>query len=272
MSTRAAAAEVTRTRLIDAAIERFAADGLGASFDAVATDVGVTKGALYHHFGSKDGLVEAVYKEAIRRHADRAMEASASGDGRARLLALVDASTRLYTSPHRVLPRARLAARGRRRRPPRARRHRPAHAAQPARLHDRPGPHRPAGRLDPRRPRRRGRRPDRQRRADRLPDRAARARPPSSAAGPPSSVPSWRTSCDRLHHPARARRPPGPGQGLHQRGRAPGRGRDHRPRRRPRGLGTSSSACATARASAASTRRTCPRSTAASGSARSAWR
>ncbi|WP_027007677.1 TetR/AcrR family transcriptional regulator [Conexibacter woesei] len=98
MSTRAAAAEVTRTRLIDAAIERFAADGLGASFDAVATDVGVTKGALYHHFGSKDGLVEAVYKEAIRRHADRAMDASAVGDGRTRLLALVDASTRLYTS------------------------------------------------------------------------------------------------------------------------------------------------------------------------------
>jgi AcrR family transcriptional regulator len=98
MSTRAQAAEVTRTRLIDAAIERFAADGLGASFDAVAAEVGVTKGALYHHFGSKDGLVEAVYKEAIRRHADRAVEASQDGDGRARLLALVDASTRLYTS------------------------------------------------------------------------------------------------------------------------------------------------------------------------------
>src|SRR5690242_294822 len=59
MSVRAAAAEVTRQRLIDAAIARFAADGLGTSFDAVAADVGVTKGALYHHFGSKEGLVEA---------------------------------------------------------------------------------------------------------------------------------------------------------------------------------------------------------------------
>ena|ERR1044071_1546538 len=96
--TRAAAAEATRAALIDAAIERFASDGLGASFDAVAADVGVTKGALYHHFGSKDGLVEAVYKEAIRRHADRVVSASAAGDGRARLLSLVDASTRLYTS------------------------------------------------------------------------------------------------------------------------------------------------------------------------------
>lgn len=98
MSTRAEAAEATRSALIDAAIERFAADGLRASFDAVAADVGVTKGALYHHFGSKDGLVEAVYKEAIRRHADRVVAASSEGDGRTRLLALVDASTRLYTS------------------------------------------------------------------------------------------------------------------------------------------------------------------------------
>jgi AcrR family transcriptional regulator len=98
MSTRAAAAQATRTALIDAAIERFAADGLGASFDAVAADVGVTKGALYHHFGSKEGLVEAVYKEAIGRHAERVEAASADGTGRERLLALVDASARLYAS------------------------------------------------------------------------------------------------------------------------------------------------------------------------------
>jgi AcrR family transcriptional regulator len=98
MSTRAAAADLTRTRIVDAAIERFAADGLGASFDAIAADVGVTKGALYHHFGSKEGLVEAVYKEAIRRHAGRVVEASRDGTGRERLLALVDASARLYAS------------------------------------------------------------------------------------------------------------------------------------------------------------------------------
>jgi AcrR family transcriptional regulator len=98
MSTRSDAAEVTRARLIDASIERFAADGLGASFDVVAADVGVTKGALYHHFGSKEGLLEAVYKEAIRRHADRVVEASEIGTGRERLLALIDASARLYGS------------------------------------------------------------------------------------------------------------------------------------------------------------------------------
>jgi AcrR family transcriptional regulator len=113
MSVRAAAAEVTRARLIDAAISRFAADGVGASFDAVAADVGVTKGALYHHFGSKEGLVEAVYKEAIRRHAARVTEASSTGSGRDRLLALVDASARLYGSRspfYRLLVSLHLAA------------------------------------------------------------------------------------------------------------------------------------------------------------------
>lgn len=117
MPTRAAAAEATRSALIDAAIERFAADGLRTSFDAVAADVGVTKGALYHHFASKEGLVEAVYKEAIRRHADRVIAASAEGDGRTRLLALVDASTRLYTSRtpfYRLLTTLHLTAAGER--------------------------------------------------------------------------------------------------------------------------------------------------------------
>src|SRR3954454_4147594 len=113
MSSRAAAAEVTRTRLIDAAIDRFAGDGLGASFDAVAADVGVTKGALYHHFGSKEGLVEAVYKEAIGRHADHVVAASAQGSGSDRPLAVVDASARVYASRtpfYRVLVSLHLAA------------------------------------------------------------------------------------------------------------------------------------------------------------------
>ena len=97
-STRAAAAQLTRARLLDAAIARFAADGLEASFDTVAADAGVTKGALYHHFASKRGLVEAVYREAIQRHAARVVAASSSGTGRERLLGLVASSVELYSS------------------------------------------------------------------------------------------------------------------------------------------------------------------------------
>ncbi|PTL58681.1 MULTISPECIES: TetR/AcrR family transcriptional regulator [Solirubrobacterales] len=97
-SSRAATAAATRTKLIDAAIERFATDGPDASFDQVAADAGVTKGALYHHFASKDGLIEAVYRETIRRHSEQVIARSSDGDGRTRLLGLVDESARLYGS------------------------------------------------------------------------------------------------------------------------------------------------------------------------------
>jgi AcrR family transcriptional regulator len=113
--SRAQAAEQTRSRLVDAAIARFAREGVGATFEAIAGDAGVTKGALYHHFGSKDGLVEDVYKEAIRRHADRVVAASSSGTGRERLLALIDESARLYGSGtpfYRLLVRLHVEAAG----------------------------------------------------------------------------------------------------------------------------------------------------------------
>ena len=44
----------------------------------------MTKGALYHHFSSKDGLIEAVYRETIRRHSEQVIAQSSDGDGRTR--------------------------------------------------------------------------------------------------------------------------------------------------------------------------------------------
>jgi AcrR family transcriptional regulator len=83
---------------LEAAIARLAEVGPDASFDAIASDVGVTKGALYHHFGSKEGLVTEVYKDAVRRHAERVIDASQEGSGRERLQGLIATSARLYGS------------------------------------------------------------------------------------------------------------------------------------------------------------------------------
>jgi len=96
--TRVEAGQQTRARLIEAATERMATGGASVDFEAIAASVGLTRGALYHHFGSVDGLVEEVYKEAIRRHAERVIDASGEGSGRERLRALIDASAALYGS------------------------------------------------------------------------------------------------------------------------------------------------------------------------------
>ena len=56
--------EETTRALVGAARRAFARDGYaGTSMDALCADAGVTRGALYHHFGGKDGLLEAVVRD-----------------------------------------------------------------------------------------------------------------------------------------------------------------------------------------------------------------
>jgi len=58
-------AEATRAALIAAARRAFAESGFsGADVGAIAAEARVTTGAIYHHFGSKKGLFQAV-AEAI---------------------------------------------------------------------------------------------------------------------------------------------------------------------------------------------------------------
>jgi AcrR family transcriptional regulator len=62
-STRKAA---TRTRLLEAAARVYAAHGFaGATLDDVAEEAGLTKGAVYGHFGSKDNLLVALMEEYL---------------------------------------------------------------------------------------------------------------------------------------------------------------------------------------------------------------
>jgi AcrR family transcriptional regulator len=86
----------TRTLAVEAFSVRLADQGyLGVSLDAVASDVGVRKASLYHHF--PDGK-EALYREAALAYVDRERRrvAAALGsadhlEGRLVALALLDA-------------------------------------------------------------------------------------------------------------------------------------------------------------------------------------
>ena len=58
---RAEMVEQTRAKLIAAARKAFAAKGYAAaSMDDLTADAGLTRGALYHNFGDKKGLLQAV--------------------------------------------------------------------------------------------------------------------------------------------------------------------------------------------------------------------
>ncbi|WP_116199272.1 ScbR family autoregulator-binding transcription factor [Amycolatopsis circi] len=57
-------AEQTRKAILDAAASRFDAVGfLGASLSDILAEAGVTKGALYFHFRSKEELADALIRE-----------------------------------------------------------------------------------------------------------------------------------------------------------------------------------------------------------------
>ena len=74
---RAQMVEKTRAKLIRAARKAFAAEGYAAaSMDELTAKAGLTRGALYHNFGDKKGLLQAVIDQidaemVIRLHAAR---------------------------------------------------------------------------------------------------------------------------------------------------------------------------------------------------------
>jgi AcrR family transcriptional regulator len=77
MSTPSARRQETRTRLLDAAIEVFAEEGLqGASVEAVCARAGFTRGAFYSNFSSTEQLFLALLeREFEHRAADLAEKA-----------------------------------------------------------------------------------------------------------------------------------------------------------------------------------------------------
>lgn len=86
---RAQMMEENRARLIAAARKAFAEQGYAsASMDELTANAGLTRGALYHNFGDKRGLLAAVVNQIDAEMATRAQEIGAqAGDGWQALLA-----------------------------------------------------------------------------------------------------------------------------------------------------------------------------------------
>jgi len=91
--------QVTRERIVEAAGRRFKQDGIeGAGVAAVMSDAGLTNGAFYGHFSSKEDLVAHVLADQLRaqRHDFDAQPSDRAG---------LEAFIRSYLSPeHRDQP------------------------------------------------------------------------------------------------------------------------------------------------------------------------
>jgi len=62
-------ARENRAAIIDAALRRFASDGVNATMEGIAQEAGVAVGTLYHHFGGKEGLFQLVVDEGLAQAA-----------------------------------------------------------------------------------------------------------------------------------------------------------------------------------------------------------
>jgi AcrR family transcriptional regulator len=91
--------DATRQRIVEAAGRRFKQDGIdGSGVATLMSDAGLTNGAFYAHFSSKEDLVATVVADQVRtqRHGFDAQAADRAG---------LEAFIRLYLSPeHRDHP------------------------------------------------------------------------------------------------------------------------------------------------------------------------
>ena len=84
--------EQTRERILAVAAECFGTHGYAAtSIRDIARDVGVTAGAIYVHFPSKERLLVAVYEEGVRRISKAVDEVTTPADPWQRLEAAAQA-------------------------------------------------------------------------------------------------------------------------------------------------------------------------------------
>ena len=92
-------AAVTRRLILDAAREMLVGDGYGRfGLDAVAGRAGITRMTVYNHFGSRQGLLEAIADDLTQRGegVERDIEALGRSTASEALRALVTAACRFW--------------------------------------------------------------------------------------------------------------------------------------------------------------------------------
>lgn len=101
VTRRAETMEQNRARLISAARKAFAEHGFASvSMDELTASIGLTRGALYHNFGDKKGLLAAVVAQVDGEMAQRAKAAAATAtDDWEKLLAEGVAYIRMALDP-----------------------------------------------------------------------------------------------------------------------------------------------------------------------------
>lgn len=79
MATQQQRSDATRARLLAAFRASFLKNGVAATTTQdVLRDIGLSKGAMYHHFRSKTEIVEAIYRSESRGAIDRSVRQAAS--------------------------------------------------------------------------------------------------------------------------------------------------------------------------------------------------
>jgi TetR/AcrR family acrAB operon transcriptional repressor len=92
-------ADITRQKLLQAALKVFSREGYDASrIDSIAKEAGVTRGALYHHFGSKAALYNTLVDEVSQRVSAITLEAIEEGGSIRDILRRVFVRSTVYAS------------------------------------------------------------------------------------------------------------------------------------------------------------------------------
>jgi AcrR family transcriptional regulator len=99
--TQAERTAATRERILAAVVESIAEVGFQrTTASEIARRAGVTWGAVQHHFGAKEGILEAVLADSVARLAERTARIPVGAPLAARVALFVERAWQHFSSPH----------------------------------------------------------------------------------------------------------------------------------------------------------------------------